>query len=215
MYTALDILLNAFSREFLVRLEEEITSASWVAVNSSSKFCDPEKIDVLGHMRHWLYEEAFRKASTEFGHNAGFKHTSPKGGSFSFVESNGVHLLRANVQPHCGTPRPSKFRLAYSQFNEWLNPIQFNLFEVYPKRDSKNLCAMLIISHRKNAINEPPAYIGIGIPSDDMKYWKCRKSIAELAAMHNDLETNRADNKVKAVKIIDRAIPKIKDTKLK
>lgn len=160
-------------REFWKRLEEGQTDAFAEAYQIASKYAAPPEFSYfLGQARHTRSEKAFRQIGEEAGMDATALGTIPPGGSFSVIEKDGLHILRGNIQPHCGIPRATKFRREMAAYNEWLNPQQLDLFLEKPKPPSDKLCAMLIVTRPPRG-GDPtvPSYIGVGVPSDDLSMW--------------------------------------------
>lgn len=215
MESPLSRVINNFHSEFFRSLEEESVAAFMQAHLLTDKQYDaPERISMLGQNRHALCESAFRKAAFGSGLEAHGIPTSPRGGTYSYVCRNGVYILRANIQVHCGTPRPSKFRKAYAAHNAWLNPLQLDLLrEEITEIPHDKICAMVVISAYPPRQKKPevPAYVGIGIPNSNLSQWLSLKAINEVLAIYHDMEGQEKKQKDAVIEVKDRAIPRLKE----
>lgn len=204
-------IVSNFPRGFWVDLEEGQTVSFAEAENIATKYSEPsEVIHFSAQTRHVRCEKAFRQSGINAGLEAVSIPTTPKGGSFSVIVSGGLCLLRTNIQTHCGTPRASRFRLEWAKLNEWLYPQQGDLFEQRPQPPANKLCAMLIVTRNRRG-DDPtvPAFVGIGIPSDDLSSWIGGPwPLAQVLAAYS--ETHNAPTPTPP-KLKDKAVPRLKD----
>lgn len=206
-------MVNTLPIDFFRSLEEEVVVAFGQALQITKlRYEIPEQKAMLAQNRHALCEAAFRRVANLHGLTAYASDTNPKGGVFSWAGKSNIFLLRGNIQNHCGTPRPTKFRRQWSTVNEWLSPLQFNLLDDTPEPCNDRLCAMLVVSAHKYQHGDPsvPAFIGIGIPSSDLSSWKALKPITNILALYHDRETQQQAPLEAPVEIKDRAIPLLK-----
>jgi len=172
----------------------------------------PERIAMLAQNRHALLEAAFRRVAKAHGLDTHASETSPKGGSFSWAGMGSIYLLRGNIQSHCGTPRPTNFRRAWSSLNKWLSPLQYDLIDTTREPSRDKLCGMLVVSAYKgrNADLSMPAFIGLGIPSSDLSSWIVLEPINKILALYHDMETEKQTPREAPIEIKDRAMPVLK-----
>ena len=108
MDNPIDSILNTYPSDFFRSLEERTNAAFMKAHHLTCEYyAEPEQVSMLGQARHACCEEGFRAAAQDSGLAARVLHTRPPGGRYSLVSYEGVHLIRCNVQAHCGTPRPN------------------------------------------------------------------------------------------------------------
>jgi hypothetical protein len=120
-----------------------------------------------------------------------------------------VVIVRSNVQHHLGTPRPSKFRRVFAAANEWLDPPHPSMFEPPKLLSDASMCAMVISTIEPRVDPSVPAFLGIGVPSPDLRRWIFRRSMTELIAMYRD--RSAPEEKVPEVSVRDLAMPKLKE----
>jgi len=204
--------LSAFPVKFFQGLMESVDLGFMKAAKLTEvNIAEPERVATLGQLRHACTEEAFRAAAEEAGITAIAPHTSPAGGRFSLISSGGVHLIRSNIQTHCGPPRPSRFRKQWALLNAWLDPVQLSLLERVERPAADRLCGMLVVSSNgKFGDASLPAFVGLGIPSADLSTWKFLRPLTEVLGMYHDLETEQRTPGQAPVEIKDRAVPKLK-----
>ncbi|MCB2100783.1 MAG: hypothetical protein KDE22_07940 [Rhodobacterales bacterium] len=207
-------ILADFPADFFKGLVEQMDAAFAKALLLTRKHYDePERANMLGQARHACCEEAFRAAAQDAGVAAIAPHTHPAGGRYSLVSSKGVHLIRGNVQAHCGPPRPTRFRSAWAELNAWLNPIQLDLLKTVPMPSSEQLCGVIVVTaHRRNSDPSIPAFVGLGIPRSDLSEWVLLEPVHKLLARYHDLETKARTMPEAPVEVKDRAIPRLKKT---
>ena len=176
-------------------------------------YAEPERANMLGQARHACCEEGFRMAAQDAGLVAIAPHTKPAGGRYSLVSHGGVHLIRGNVQAHCGPPRPTRFRSAWAALNAWLDPVQFDLLRAVPMPSTDQLCGMIVVTaHRRTGDLSIPAFVGLGIPRCDMSEWVVLEPIQKLLGRYHDLETKIHTPPEALVTVKDRAVPRLKKT---
>ncbi|KIX11900.1 hypothetical protein [Dethiosulfatarculus sandiegensis] len=158
-----------FWRFFEEQQTEAFHNAHRTTVNS---YEESEYLQLVGHVRHAMSEMAFRNAASQANLLVESLSTNPVGGKYSLAIRGDFQLLRTNIQTHCGPPRPSKFRREYAAYNLWLQPQQLGLWHSPPVFLKDKLCGMILVTRRKKG-GDPtvPAYIGLGIPSPDLKSW--------------------------------------------
>ncbi len=176
-------------------------------------YAKPERANMLGQARHACCEQGFRIAAQDAGLAAIVPHTKPAGGRYTLVSHGGVHLIRSNVQAHCGTPRPTRFRSAWAVLNAWLDPVQLDLLRSVPMPSADQLCGMIVVTaHRSNGDPSIPAFVGLGIPRSDLSGWVYLEPIQKLLARYHDLETKTHTPRETPVTVKDRAAPRLKKT---
>jgi hypothetical protein len=213
MNNPLSRIVNTLPVDFFRSLEEEIVVSFGQALHvTNQQYEAPERKAMLAQNRHALCEAAFRRVANMHGLEAYASDTNPKGGVFSWAGKDNLFLLRGNIQNHCGTPRPTKFRRQWSTVNEWLSPLQFNLLDETPEPSSDGLCAMLVVSAHKSQHGDSsiPAFIGIGVPSSNLSSWKVLKPISDILALYHDMDAEQKAPREAIVEIRDHAIPVLK-----
>lgn len=204
-----DRLYRAVPDAFFQYLSEYTDAAFATAWLTATKtVAAPEVPATAAQLRHALCEDAFRRAANEAGMDGSWRNTSPRGGRYSMSRTEGVVMVRCNVQRHMGTPRPTAFRKAYAAVNEWLDPPHPSfLDEAVPAPDDL-MCAMIISTVEQRLDPSVPAYLGLGVPSPDMRRWLFRASLVDLLAMYRDRAAPKIGEPVVEVK--DVAVPKLK-----
>lgn len=204
-------IVDTLSADFFRSLEEGIVASFGQAVKvANEQYEVPERKAMIAQNRHAFCESGFRRVATSHGLEVHAWDTNPKGGVFSWAGKDGLFVLRGNIQSHCGTPRPTKFRREYAAFNEWLSPLQFDLLKDVPEPRDDRLCAMLVVSAPKHGYRDPsvPAFVGIGVPSSDLSTWKVLRPISEILAIYHDMEASSPQPV--PVEIKGRVIPVLK-----
>ncbi|MEQ8966439.1 MAG: hypothetical protein RID91_11490 [Azospirillaceae bacterium] len=214
MTDPIDRILASYPAAFFQGLAEQMDAAFAKALRVTRQHYDePERANMLGQARHACCEEGFRAAAQFAGMEAIAPHTEPAGGRYSLVSHEGVHLIRGNVQAHCGTPRPTRFRTAWAELNAWLDPIQLDLLQSVPVPSSESLCGMIVVTaHRRSGDVSVPAFVGLGIPHCDLSDWYILEPIQTLLARYHDLETKNYTPLESPVEVKDRAVPSLKKT---
>lgn len=213
MSKALERIVSTIPADFFRGFEESVTASFYEANHlTRQRFAPPEQIPMLGQNRHALCEAGFRQIAGAASMRVQVSETEPKGGAYSWAEKDNIYLLRSNIQTHCGPPRPTKFRKAWAALNKWLAPLQYDLLEKIPEPNPDNLCGMLIVSAFPPRMNRPtePAFVGLGIPHDDLSSWHEVKSIGEILALYHDKQTRELQPKDLPVEIKDEAQPRLK-----
>lgn len=203
-------ILAKFPATFFQGILEQTDAAFGKAMRLTQEhYAEPERVSMLGQARHACCEEGFRQAAQDAGLAALAPHTMPAGGRYSLVSYDGVHLIRGNVQAHCGTPRPTRFRSAWAAINAWLDPLQLDLLRPTASPSSNKLCGMLVVTADKRDPSVP-AFVGLGIPRSDLSEWVVLEPINRLLGRYHDIETEIHTPREAAVEIKDRAIPRLK-----
>lgn len=208
----IDRVLAAFPASFFRAAMEQTDAAFMKAARlTDQNIAEPERANTLGQLRHACAEEGFRAAAQDAGLAPTAPHTEPAGGRFSLVRSQGVYLIRSNIQPHCGTPRPTRFRKAWAALNAWLDPLQLDLLVEVENPPADRLCAILVVTASgKRGDPSLPAFVGLGIPSADLSCWKFLQPLTAVLGMYRDLQTQEHTPTEAPLEIKDRAIPKLK-----
>lgn len=192
-------------------LEEKITAAFATAHLITQKLYDvPEQVPQLAQHRHGLCERAFREVAANAGMDVSALKTVPPGGRYSLAQSQGVFILRANIQTHCGPPRASKFRQEMATMNAWINPFQPDLWRSVSPPPSDHLSGFIVTtSPRRSKQHDPsvPSFIGLGLPRDDLKKWVYLWPIEEVISIYHDMQPVKAEPEIR---VKDRAIPRLK-----
>lgn len=211
----MDHILTTFPPAFFRSLEER-TNAAFVKAHhlTCEYYEEPEQVNMLGQARHACCEEGFRAAARESGLAATVVHTRPPGGRYSLVSCEGVHLVRCNVQAHCGPPRPTRFRNAWAALNAWLDPVQLDLLRAVPRPPSGQLCGMIVVTaHRRCDDPSVPAFIGLGVPRSDLSNWIVLQPIHRMLGLCHDRDTRRRTLPDAPVEVKDRALPRLKSAR--
>jgi len=204
--------LDRYPAAFFKSLVENMDSAFVKALNLTQQHCaEPEQANMLGQARHAFCEEGFRIAAQDVGLSVSTPHTQPAGGRYSLVSHEGVHLVRCNVQAHCGPPRPTQFRSSWASLNAWLDPLQLDLLRTVPVPSSDHLCGMIVVTaNKRDGDPSIPAFVGIGIPRSDLSEWMILEPVHKLLGRYHDLETKRHTPHEAPVEVKDRALPRLK-----
>lgn len=207
-------ILTSYPAGFFQNLAEQMDAAFARALRVVRQHCaEPEHANMLGQARHACCEEGFRVAAQDAGMAAIAPHTQPAGGRYSLVIHQGVHLIRGNVQAHCGPPRPTRFRNTWAALNAWMDPVQLDLLRTVHMPPSERLCGMIVVTaHRRSGDASIPAFVGLGIPRSDLSEWVVLEPIQKLLARYHDLETKTHMPPEAAVEVKDRAVPRLKKT---
>ena len=205
-------ILSNYPAAFFRSLVEQMDAAFAKALRVTRQhYAEPERANMLGQARHACCEEGFRAAAAEAGLAAIAPHTEPAGGRYSLLSHQGVHLIRGNVQGHCGPPRPTRFRSALAALNTWLDPTQLDLLRAVPVPSSDQICGMIVVTaHRRNGDPSIPAFVGLGVPHCDLTDWVFLEPIHMLLARYHDLETKVRTPPEPKVEVKDRAVPRLK-----
>lgn len=208
-------ILAAYPEIFFRRLAELMDASFATAVRLTQPYyAEPERANMLGQARHACCEEGFRQAATDAGLSPIAPHTEPRGGRYSLVSHENIHLIRSNVQVHCGPPRPTRFRSAWAELNSWLSPLQLDLLRPVPPPSSDDLCGMIVVtSNKRHGDPSVPAFVGLGIPRSDLSDWVVLEPVSKLLARYHDAETKSRTPDEPTVELQDRAIPRLKDEK--
>ena len=192
--------------QYLTEYTDAAFATAWLTATKT--VAAPELSATASQLRHALCEDAFRRAANEVGMDGSWYHTEPRGGRYSMSRNEDVVIVRCNVQKHMGTPRPTAFRKAHAAVNEWLDPPHLSLFEDIEVPPNDLMCAMIIstVEHRMDPT--VPAYLGLGVPSPDLRRWVFRASVVDLLAMYRDQSAPKADQP--AVEVKDVAVPTLK-----
>ncbi len=207
-------ILTDFPAAFFQNLAEQTDASFAKALRITREhYEEPEQASLLGQARHACCEEGFRAAAQDAGLTPLARRTEPAGGRYSLVSHNGVHLIRGNIQAHCGPPRPTRFRSAWAALNTWLDPIQLDLLRATPAPPSDQLCGVIVVTARRG-IGDPsiPAFVGLGIPRCDLSEWVVLEPIQTLLGRYHDLETKTHTPPEAPVEVKDRAVPRLKKT---
>lgn len=212
MSSPVDRVVDAFPASFFRAAMEQTDAAFMKAARlTDQNIAEPERANTLGQLRHACVEEGFRIAAKEAGLAPIAPHTEPAGGRFSLVSSHGVYLLRSNIQQHCGTPRPTRFRSLWAAVNAWLDPLQLDFLVEVENPPCDRLCAMLVVTaSRKFGDPSLPAFVGLGIPSADLSQWKYLEPLTTVLGMYHDLESKARMPTATPIEIVDRALPRLK-----
>lgn len=211
MGECIDRLITVCSRNLVVELLEAADTAFAEADRLTSTYVeDPERGNMLGQLRHARLEAGMRGAAARNGLEVGSPHTNPKGGRYSVATTNGITLIRGNVQAHRGPPRATKFRKQVAETNRWLSPLQPDFYLAVPTPRSDALCAVLVVAANKKGDPAIPGWVGIGFPHHDLGSWAEIMSLNDILALYHDADTGQGAAKEAAVEIRDRAIPKLK-----
>ncbi len=214
MANPIDRILASCPAAFFQSLAEQMDAAFTKALRVTCQhYAEPERANMLGQARHACCEEGFRTAAQDAGLTAVAPHTKPAGGRYSLVSHEGVHLIRGNVQVHCGPPRPTRFRSAWAALNAWLDPVQLDLLQAVPVPSSDRLCGMIVVTaHRRDGDPSIPAFVGLGIPRCDLSEWVVLEPIQKLLGRYHDLETLIHTPPEPPVEVKDQAMPRLKKT---
>lgn len=205
-------ILAHYPMTFFQALMEQMDAAFAKALRLTHlHYAEPEWANMLSQARHAHCEEGFRQAARDAGMLPTAPHTKPAGGRYSLVSREGVHLIRGNIQAHCGPPRPTRFRRVWATLNSWLDPLQLNLLQAVRTPPTDQLCGMIIVTaYKRQGDPSVPAFVGLGIPRSDLSGWVILEPISRLLARYHDLEAKAHTLRVTAVDVNDRAVPRLK-----
>lgn len=206
-------IIENIPKDFFKSLQEQMDTAFSEASYLAHKHVDdPERSNMLGQLRHARCEVGFRNAAQCAGLSPGAFHTKPAGSHYSLVNSGGVYLLRANVQTHCGPPRPTRFRREWASLNRWLEPLQMDFLQNVEPPPNDKLCGLIVVTayRDRRADQSSPAFIGLGIPNKNLSDWHILKPVTALLAQYHDAETRQHAPREISVTVKDRAIPRLK-----
>ena len=160
-------ILDKIPKLFFNQIEEGQTAAFQEALKQNVIYDKSEQTSMLGHNRHALCEREFRNAALANNLEVKNSPTNPIGGTYSWINVGNIYILRANVPYYRGTPRISKYRKVFAEFNRFLDPCQSDLFDNFPEPPSDKICGMIVtVAHKKNQGNLGiPSYLGFGIPN--------------------------------------------------
>ena len=205
--------LKAFPKAFFQYLVENLNVAFVDAYRMTRQYCaEPERLNMLGQARHAFCEKAFREAAKDSDLQAIVLPTKPAGGCYSLVTHEDVHLIRGNVQKHCGLPRATRFRKERAQINAWLDRFQYDLLREVTEPSSDQLCAMIVVTAYPHHYDPSiPAFVGLGVPRSDMSEWVVLEPIQNLLARYHDFDPKSPTPSGTPV-VEDRAVPVLKKT---
>ena len=204
-------IIEAIPREFFRALQENLDAAFVRADTLATKnFAEPERVAMRGQHRHAFCEDAIRSAAMAAGVNAVAAYTEPAGARFSLIAHHGVSLIRSNIQVHCGTPRPSRFRKQYAAMNAWLRPVQTDMFRTVPTPPNDQLCGMIVATIDRHGDQTLPALVGLGIPYPDLTGWLAFEPIHQIMARYSGFDAEQDVQRGPTVTVIDKALPKLK-----
>lgn len=211
MGQCLSRLIESTPRELWVDAAASIDAAFAEADTLAKRHVEePERKNMVGQLRHARLEANWRRDAGQYGLQVRSPHTSPRGGRFSVVSANNLHILRSNVQAHRGPPRPSKFRQSFAALNAWLSPLQGGLFEPTVEPSTVNLCAMLVVTAQPQSLSALPAWVGVGFPHQSLRTWAEIVSIVDILAAYHDVDTDAGRGVEAPVEIRDIAVPVIR-----
>ncbi len=205
-------ILASYPETFFRSLAEQMDAAFAKALRITRQhYAEPERANMLGQARHACCEEGFRAAAYEAGLSVFAPHTKPAGGRYSLVSHDGIHLIRGNVQSHCGAPRPTRFRSEWAALNAWLDPVQLDLLRVVPMPSKGRLCGMMVVTaHGRSGDPSVPAFVGLGVPHCDLSKWMVLKPIHELLGLYHDLASKTHTPPEAPIIVKDLAVPRLK-----
>lgn len=212
MTNPIDRIVHTIPAPFFRAALEQLDAAFMKAAQlTEQNIAEPERRGTLAQIRHALAEEGFRLAARDAGLKTEALETDPQGGRYSLVKAGGIYLIRSNIQPHCGTPRPTKFRQVWSALNAWLDPLQLDLLRIVDAPESDLLCGMLVVTaHGRGGDPSVPAFVGLGIPRADLSGWVHLEPLTTLIGRYHDLETAAKAPAEAPVEVKDIAVPRLK-----
>lgn len=204
-------IIETIPREFFRSLIENLDTAFVRADTMARKsFSEPERIAMSGQLRHAFCEDAVRNAAAAGGIHAVAGFTEPAGARFSFVSHRGVNLIRSNIQSHCGTPRPSRFRRQFAVMNAWLRPIQTDLFKAVEPPPSDELCGIIVATFNRHGERSLPAFVGLGVPFPDLSGWLAFEPIHQVMARYQGFDAEQDVGLGPVVTVADKVMPRLK-----
>jgi hypothetical protein len=204
-------IIEIIPREFFRALQENLDAAFVRADALATKnFAEPERLAMRGQHRHALCEDALRSAATGAGISAVAAYTEPAGARFSLITHQGISLIRSNIQVHCGTPRPTRFRKQFAAMNAWLRPVQTDLFRTFQPPPTDKLCGIIVATINRHGDQTLPAFVGLGVPFPDLSGWLAFEPIHKVMARYQGFDAEQDVGLGPVVKVIDKAMPKLK-----
>lgn len=211
MGKCLDRLTAVTPREFWVEIAEAADAAFGEAARLTDKYVDdPERSNMLGQFRHARLEFGLRRSADAHNLVVASPHTTPKGGRYSIVSAEGIHIIRGNVQCHRGPPRPTRFRQQIASSNRWLSPLQPDFYMTVPEPAADRLCAVLVVTAQRRGNPRLPAWVGVGFPHHDLKSWAEIQSLSDILAAYHDADTEKRADQQPVVEFKDIAVPRLK-----
>lgn len=169
----------------------------------------PEYMQHLAHQQHICSEQAFREAARNAGYEPFAAHTNPKGGRFSLVRLPGLVLGRARIAKPGPKMRRAKYRRQLGVLNTFLDGYNLDLFQDVPKPDDSTLYALLVSAPNTDMDRvEEPAYVGIHVPTADLKGWLFREPLDKFVMSYFDQDDSGAET-------TDGAVPDLAKPTLK
>jgi len=201
----LEEITNNLPRQFLLDALEN-TDAAFIGakhmVDEVIKCEEPERLQMLGHHRHWGQEQGMRQAARSSNLKTLTPHTTPRGGRYSLVQAGNLILARTKITTAGSSLRPAKYMRSLASHNRHLEPYQLDMFlEEFDLPDDYIFGLIITVAPKPWQIEARPSYVGIGIPTSDLKSWHFRDSLENLLAGYSNTELEI---------IPDRAVPKLK-----
>lgn len=174
---------------FVPRVGELLEAAYYSAFQHAETFEEPERIRVLGHLRHSRQNEAIRTAANAAGLVATSPHTQPKGDRYSMVAAQDIRFTRTSVPFNSNLPRPALHRKAIAALNARLEPVNMSLFgpdQAYP---SDGLGCLIVTVNPPRTDNQSlPAAILVGVPYTNLRGWHLLEPLSTILAAQNPAE---------------------------
>lgn len=215
----LDLLTRSADPEQLLRfvqaLDEEMAAATADAVRTIPEATVPSAKQARGTLRRHFMERAVRAAGTRAGLKVGTSWTTPATWSYPTVRIGAFTLVLGLVfNRYNGAPRQLRTRSSYVEAlcarNAPLDP-QGQLFdgaaEAVPTLIPDGAFGGLIVSEHNAASPEIPSFVGIWVPSSDLKQRYHSYSLEQVMAY---LREKIAGLKKPARKAVQRKLPRLK-----
>lgn len=161
-----------FGSEFLSRLDDEIVAGYSRANAESMNYSMPgSQLRMRGYSRHYHVKEALDRAASALSGFISNEHRTKRSGEYYVaVQRNDIkitHVCLKNNRP----PREAQFRSNFAKLNEFLDPVEPDLFDrtVEDEDELGNLFVVICVSPVKGNDVIPEIYICV--PWSDMKGW--------------------------------------------
>jgi hypothetical protein len=154
---------------------------------------EPERRNLLPHLRRGLVEADARKWAIECGLHATIENTVPDGHQFTLIKTGNLCLTISKTATSCSLPDLCVFRKQHSLINDML--MQQEMFPVtsVPTKDDELIYA--ILTHGPAYNGKDLDFVYLGFPNSDMTAWaEAPVSILEIQERQARLFQKPADD---------------------
>lgn len=181
----INYIANRTPQHFLQSALEAIDTAYFQAYRESMTYDEPERRRIQGQIRHYRQNEAFRDAGYKSGLATVSANTTPRGELFPVIASEGVVYGRIAVNFSNKMPRLAKHRQAIASVNARLEPVNLDFFSATTEAKKDGLGILIVtVNPHKNASQEIPAAIKVGVPYTNGRGWHLFEPIESIMAAY-------------------------------